>query len=506
MSKPASAERAYRGVLTPLRGGAQLGPTTRPRWRTDALVLGVIAVLLRLPALFATRSLVFDDGVFGSSALAMRRGELPFRDVFSSQGPVFLPLVWVADLLGFRTLDAPRLLSLASGVLVTIAVYSCGRRVTTRANALLAAGLVTTSGSVLWVTGPVNADGLSMALSVLAVALALRSFDHVEPRLWDAVWVGLAGGAAVAIKATSVPAVVAAGVVLLLVRRRILDAALAAAVAAALYLVTALPGGIGRVWDQSYVYHNDARRLNTAPEAVWKVLTTLWERDALVVVALALALITFVVVRVTGARRSSPESGDSSASTSAVPLGVVVAVLAGWALLVFALLVYEPALFRAHVAQIVPPLALLASVRPAPWVVLAVAAIVVAPFWAVENRTILWPEGYGGNEAAVVDRLKDLRSGSLVISDDPGLAWRAGHAPPGELADPSFQRIENGQITTTSLARAARSDDVCAVVVSSPQHFGSLSGLASELARDGYRPERFGNIVLYQRGGGCRSG
>ena len=321
-----------------------------------------------------------------------------------------------------------------------------------RANALLAAGLVTTSGSVLWVTGPVNADGPSMALSVLAVALALRTLDRVEPRLWDAVWVGLAGGAAASIKATSVPAVLAAGVVLLLVRRRLLDAAIAAGVAFAVYVVTALPWGIERVWDQSYVYHNDARRLNTAPEAAWKVLTTLWERDALVVVALALALITFVVVRVTGARRAPSAPADSDAPP-VVPLRVVVAVLAGWAVLVFALLVYEPALFRAHVAQIVPPLALLASVRPAPWAVLAVAAIVVAPFSVVENRTILWPEGYRGNEAAVVDRLKELRSGSLVISDDPGLAWRAGHAPPGELADPSFQRIENGQITTASLAR-----------------------------------------------------
>ena len=131
--------------------------------------------MLRLPALFATRSLVFDDGVFASSALAMRRGELPFREVFSSQGPVFLPLVWVADLLGFRTLDAPRLLTVASGVLLTIAVYSCARRVTSRGHALLAAGLVTTSGSVLWVTGPVNADGPSMALSVLAIALGARA-------------------------------------------------------------------------------------------------------------------------------------------------------------------------------------------------------------------------------------------------------------------------------------------------------------------------------------------
>jgi 4-amino-4-deoxy-L-arabinose transferase-like glycosyltransferase len=500
MTSRVSAEPAP-SVATQFRSW---GAAARPHWRMDAVVLGVVAVVLRLPAFFATRSLVFDDGTFGASALAMRQGDLPFRDLFSSQGPVFLPLVWLADLVGFRTLDAPRLLSLASGVLVTIAVYSCGRRVTTRANALLAAGLVTTSGSVLWVTGPVNADGPSLALSVLAVALALRALDHAQPRLWDAVWVGLAGGAAASIKATSVPAVVAAGVVLLLVRRRLLDAALAAGVAVAVYLVTALPWGVGRVWDQSFTYHNEARRLNTGPEAAWRVLRTLWERDALVVTALALALLTFVVVRLTTSRRSGGSIAAAERAPAAPPLGVVVAVLVGWVVLVFALLVYEPSLFRSHVAHLVPPLALLASVRPAAWVVLAVGALVVAPFWAIENRTILWPHGYRGNEAAVVERLRQLPDGTRVITDDPGLSWRAGHALPGVLADPSFKRIENGQITTAVVAREARSADVCAVVVTSRQHFGSLPGLPAALAADGYRPERLGDIVLYRRGGRCR--
>ena len=90
---------------------AAVASQARRLWRIDALVLGLVAVVLRLPAFFATRSLVFDDGVYASSALAMRNGLQPFRDVFSSQGPVFLPLVWLADLLGFRTLDAPRLLT-----------------------------------------------------------------------------------------------------------------------------------------------------------------------------------------------------------------------------------------------------------------------------------------------------------------------------------------------------------------------------------------------------------
>jgi 4-amino-4-deoxy-L-arabinose transferase-like glycosyltransferase len=469
-------------------------------WRIDALVLGLVAVVLRLPALFATRSLVFDDGVYASSALAMRTGLLPFREVFSSQGPVFLPLVWVGDLLGFRTLDAPRLLSVASGVLLTIAVYSCARRVTTRGHALLAAGLVTTSGSVLWVTGPVNADGPSLALSVLAIALALRALDHVEPHLWDAVWVGLAAGGAASIKALSVPAIMIAGIVLLLARRRIWDAVLAAAVAVAVYLVTALPWGFSRVLDQSFTYHNDARQLNTRPDAAWKVITTLWERDIAVLVALGLALVMFLVTRFairstrgsTGAPRVRQDDG-------APRLGIVVAVLVLWAVLVFALLVWEPALFRAHVAQIVPPLALLASVRPPPWIVLAVAALVVAPFWAWRNHTILWPHGYRGSEAAVVGRLRALPDGALVISDNPGLAWRAGRGAPGNFVDPSFQRIEQGQITEGTLVKAAAVADVCAVVVSSPQHFGSFEGLGSRLAGEGYRSQDFGDITVFER-------
>ncbi len=125
------------------------------------------------------------------------------------------------------------------------------------------------------------------------------------------MWVGLAGGAAASIKALSVPAVVIAGLVLLLapgspMRQRVRDAALAAVVALGVYLVTSLPWGIGRVWDQSFTYHNDARRLNTRPDAAWKVITTLWERDLLVLVALGLALVVFIVTRFT--RRAACES------------------------------------------------------------------------------------------------------------------------------------------------------------------------------------------------------
>ena len=80
------------------------------------------------------------------------------------------------------------------------------------------------------------------------------------------------------IKALSVPAVVIAGLIVLLSHRRVRDAAASAAIAVAVYVIAALPFGIGRVWEQSYSYHQDARRVNTHSGAPHKVLDTLWDR------------------------------------------------------------------------------------------------------------------------------------------------------------------------------------------------------------------------------------
>jgi len=465
------------------------GPTRVAHWRHDAVVLGIATVIIRIAAFFASKSLVFDDGVFASSARAMRNGEVPFRDIFSSQGPVFLPLVWVADLVGFRTIDAPRLVSVAAGVLLTISVYACARHVTTRGNALLAAGLVTTSGSVLWVTVPVNADGPSLAFSVLAVALALRYRDH--PRLRTAVWMGLAAGAAVSIKALSVPALVIAGLIVLLSHRRVRDAGVSAATAVAVYVVAALPFGVGDVWEQSYTYHQDARRAATHGGAFRKILDTLWDRDKLLVVALALAAIAWVVRF--AVRRRAGNAGDRALFT-------VVGFLAFWVALAVALLVWEPAMWRAHVAHLVPPLALLAALKPPSWKVLVIAGVITVPFAIVSNTSILWPGGYTGAKAALVARLRTFPSDAEFIGDDPGLVWRSGHDTPGDFADTSYQRLDDSSITQGSLVKAASAGDVCGVIVTSPTHFGRLGGLADALAREGYHPARFGDrITFYEK-------
>src|SRR5262249_5591879 len=144
-------------------------------------------------------------------------------------------------------------------------------------------------------------------------------------------------------------------------RTGVRDALVSAGIAIAVYVVTALPFGISDVWQQSYTYHQNARRVETHTGAVSKVVDTLWDRDKLVMVALALAAVAFVVRFV--ARRRAGRPADRA-------LTVVVAFLALWTVLVVALLVWEPALWRAHVAHVVPPLALLAALKPPPWKVL----------------------------------------------------------------------------------------------------------------------------------------
>ena len=254
---------------------------TTDRAAATAIVVGAAA--LRIPAYLATRHLSFDDGVYGASAVAMRDGGLPFRDVFSSQGPLFLPLVWLFDLLGLRTLDAPRLLAVASGVALVLATWSAARalRLSTGATAL-AAGLVATSGSVLWVTGPLTSDGPGLALAAWAVTAAL--WYRRSPSLRWAVAAGVLLGAALSVKSLLLAAGLPVAWVLLPNRRH-----LAAAVAAAgvLSLAVALPWGLGNVWDQAFEYHLEAAGSRTPFPNLRKVVSTLGDRDLPLLLAAA---------------------------------------------------------------------------------------------------------------------------------------------------------------------------------------------------------------------------
>lgn len=279
----------------------------RRTWRIDAALLALAAVALRLPALLAPRHLTFDDGQYGVVVLGLRAGDLPFRDLFSSQGPLYYPLLAVADVVGLRTLDGPRLLPVAAGMVAAVATYAISRHLGTRSAAILAAALVATSGSLLYVTGPLSGDGPALALALVAIVLALR--HRARPSVARAVAVGLAMGAAICVKLIVVPAAIPIGILITgigpsgtglmgngltgtgwsrWVPTRAGLRALGTSVAAAVAVLVAavLPWGPERVWDQSVAYHQDSERLRSFGGNLTTLVQTLAERDPFLVLAL----------------------------------------------------------------------------------------------------------------------------------------------------------------------------------------------------------------------------
>jgi hypothetical protein len=108
------------------------------------------------------------------------------------------------------------------------------------------------------------------------------------------------------------------------------------------------------------------------------------------------------------------------------------------------------------------------------------------PWWAVNLDDVLVPRDYRGAEAALVARLRALPAGALVITDEPGFAYRAGRHLPPMLNDASIKRIQQGMITTDVVADAAARDDTCAVAIWSNRYGRELPGLTDALTDAGF--------------------
>ena len=166
-------------------------------------------------------------------------------------------------------------------------------------------------------------------------------------------------------------------------------------------------------------------------------------------------------------------------------------------------------------AHLVPPAALLIGiaferVRTLPLrrsraaaVALVVVAALAVPYHVVHMAEVLWPAPPGKALAAARADLRALPAGAWVISDDPGIVWRAGRRTPDDLVDASILRIESGRLTAESLAGAAADRRVCAVLVWSSR-FAGLAPLPALLGRAGYSPgPGYGGVKLLWRRDRC---
>ncbi len=482
---------------------AVTGPD-RVHW-VDVAGLALLALAVRIPAYLADKGLTFDDGVFANSVIAMRYGGVPFRDVFSSQGPLFLPLAAAGDLLGMRTLDSPRVLAVVSGIVAVLATYWTALRLTDRVGALLAAGLLAVSGGLAWVTGPLAADGPALAFAALTMGLVLRQRD--TPTVGRAALVGAALGAVLSTKSLEAPilvpvALVLAAPVVSAARRRTLDTTgllhgiVAGAAALAVFLVVTIPFGFADVWDQSVVYRTDAAAERDIPATAGKLVSTLWDRDLALLLVGAVALVCGLLAhRRTGSARvavieadagwASQRRWSADGSSDWAPSGRLLAV--SWLVVTLAwlVLVVSP-LWRPHVAAVSIPLVLVLGLYRPPVRPLAVSLLVALPLVVVQLDGLLVTGTYDGTEAQLVRALEQLPEGAWVISDEPGVVWRAGRRTTDDLVDPSMLRREQDRYTEDSLARDAADPRVCAFIRISDQRFAHFDGLPARLEAQGY--------------------
>ena len=439
--------------------GQGYAPRVRVMWRRARIWVGLgatlaVTVAIRLPTLLSARYVDFDEGVYGVSVLAMRDGGEPFRDVFSSQGPLFLPMLWLFDVAGLRHFQAVRLGMILTALAFTLGVYVIARRVAGEGGtlvALVAAAVVGTAGAGVSAAGVIHSDGLALAFSVWAVAVALGAGSMGR---WRCVVVGLLLGASAAVKsAFVVPAAVA--VLWHYARRREWrDLGIAAGCAALLGLAVSLPWGLGNVWDQFVVFQLEAPR----DRAWWPNITgsasRLWDRDPIFLLFAAVGLIGLAVRLV---RRRWP-AGDRSA----YPV-ILVWLAATVALLVFGLEL-DRGSYRFLVFLMVPAMVAFAAIRPPLVAVAVLAALLLVPMHLDGYSAVLKRQHLTSIHRDVVARLDALPVGANVVTDNPGLAWVAGRHPPPRLVDPSWARILSGNLEADAVLAGTAQDDVCAVL------------------------------------------
>jgi hypothetical protein len=270
------------------------------------------------------------------------------------------------------------------------------------------------------------------------------------------------------------------------------------------------------VWDQAFRYHLEAAGSRTPARNLRKVISTLGDRDlplALAGVAAGLAVTVGVGRRRPRAGRPVRDGDPGGSPTAAVrnPLGLPL--VAGWLLATVLVLAAEHPLWRNHVSHLVPAAAVLVAAgfdrlratsagRRSAAVIAGCLMAVAVPYHVVHLSEVLWPAPPGKALAAARADLRALPARAEVISDDPGVVWRAGRRTPDDLVDTSILRIESRRLTAPALAQASVTGAVCAVLVWS-HRFGDLSTLPRLLGDHGYRPSaRYGGPrVLYTRAG-----
>jgi hypothetical protein len=438
-------------------------------WPAETLALGVILIgsaFMRLVRLSSVSG-DLDEGIRGMQLLLMSAGFRPVQEIYSSQGPLLLDMMYPLYRLFGETLAAARLAVGVYSLIGILGAYWVARLLGGPVAGVAAAVLLMLSPTYLRSSRQALAEVPSLAPAILAVGAALA-----YQRSGRRAWLVLAGGLlalALAIKPIAVAAVVPVALAALLgprasLRPVLLVGAVTAAVLTAIVVSTGLP----ELLDQMIEYRLKSREAGGWDlRENWRLIQATLGREQLGIFALALA--AALALASTSLRRALP--------------------LLAWPLASLTILLAYAPLFPKHAVILVPPLAILAgagvgqvwqTLRARHWQGMFGAVLLTAPVlfygWSVPAMLTLdasfmnlGPNADGerfsqsGDAAATIAALTS--GGEFLVTDHPYLAVLAQRLVPPALADPSKTRVQARELTGEEIVSAADSHGARLVVL-----------------------------------------
>jgi MYXO-CTERM domain-containing protein len=406
----------------------------------------------------------YDEGVYLASVDALAHGQKLGSEVFASQPPGFYVLLEAERFVFGGSLLAMRIAMLAVALVGCIAAYFVGRSVAGRVGGVLAMALLSVPSAIEDEAVRVRADFPSVALSLVAVALALFAVRRSGALArGGAVFAGVALAAAVSVKLLAATAVVPVLVIVLGCRRRLVRELTAGAASVAAALAGAYAGALRPLWNDVVQFHLDAQsaKVHGAPSDlagnVTKLMNALTESRGLHSPFPWLVLLGALGALTAWRRRQLLE---------AVPLWL-------WAAVSAAFLAWHRPLWAHDIVMLTAGLAVAAGAglatllsrrgvaAKAPAVA---AAVVIAATLAHHIHRTLPAQSTGVAWAATALRARTpVRS--EVASDLPILPFLADRRQPGPLIDTSTTRVETGWLPIRTIIREIDQAPLSAVVL-----------------------------------------
>lgn len=470
------------------------------------LIIGAIAFIVRVPVLFKNYPLGFDDGLYSMSARHVADGAIPFRQVFSSQGAYFLPIISLPS--HFTDLYyAPRIIPILAGIVAAILVFQISKNYIPQSWSLFAAIIVATSGSLIRTTGPVTSDGLLICVSLFVVLFAVWVRDR--PSVFNIVLLGLSIGVGLGVKNLFMAPALLYTIAMtwrICLKKKIIIASIASLV----FIIPIVIYGVSDVYVETILYHLEKNTKRDISGNLDKILHTFRLFDVplilLMIVSLSIAVYVLSKSIFTQSFSQLTKAALSFINPNSSPVSVFIVY---YFVPVWILVCIQSPMFRNHIASLVAPSVIVCCAVIYSWQnkylhsnyrqVFVSLGLVIMFASSIISLVHLYGDGQfvqSGSEKGIIAVLRRFPAKTQIITNDSGLAYASGLDVPQGIEESSIYRFMSADrrisITPGVLRNMLDEQRICAVVYS-PVHQQSIVRI-DQVAPDNWNKE-------YIRGG-----